>query len=226
MSNYLYNKLIKDRVPYNEQDVRRCIGIMRKLKHLEKYDKHKMLIYNSLSDIIIKGVNNFFGKIISHVKKENILHTKDDIVLECYCILDKCVEKFDLSLEDKQFFFYFNKSVSFGLIRIRDRKYKFSDNFNVRHEDVQSFQDELFSKDQDLLLLDKVFSTEEKKIIDSRLLGEDVEDFLERENMLNSDYFRILKDIKSKFLENFDIQRTRKQRISNGESSGKSIETS
>jgi hypothetical protein len=212
MSNLLYSELIKNRIPYDDKEVRKSITIIRKLKHLEKYDKYKMLIYNSLSDITIKGVNNFFGKIIAHVKKEDILHTKDDIVLECYCILDKCIENFDLTKEDKQFFFYYNKSVSFGLIRIKDRRYKFQDCSNVKFEDISSFKDELSSKDVDLMILDSVFSEQEKRLIKSRMDDEDIEEYLEREGILSSEYFKLLKEIKSKFLQNFDVKRTRKQK--------------
>jgi hypothetical protein len=160
-------------------------------------DKHREYIFKSMSGIIIKNVNNFFN-LIKGVDNSLIIHEKDDIVSECYLILNKCIEKFDISLKDSKFYFYYNKALSSGLYRIQERTY------HGRYENVCIT--ELNRKSNKVhtlqpsnpLLLDLSFSENEILLINSRVEQISMKDFCLNNNISKVEYNNMLSNIKDK----------------------------
>jgi hypothetical protein len=195
LSTTLYNSLQKAGVPYDEREVIKSIIVIRKSSNLKLLEKHKNYMYNALGTIIIKNVNNFFN-MVKELPKELVIHTKDDIVIECYIILTRCINKFDITRPD--FFFYYNKSLSHGLYRFKNKNYK-EKNFTVNYDDVSAYEQKTFTKqDFNPLLLNENFTDLELHLIDSKTNGTSVDTFIKQANITRVIYFNTLKSIKDK----------------------------
>lgn len=192
----LYTQLKNSSIRYDEDKVKNCLIVIRNSKNDKLVEKSKMLIYNSLSNIIVKNVNNFFN-LIKRVEAHRVLHERDDIVTECYVILNKCIKNFDVN-SGKNFFFYFNKALSLGLHRLAKKNYKDDIYFND-YDVVHKFETNTFSNVAlDPVMLDNVkFTLEHTEYIDSRLADEKINDFISRKGITRTAYYKIVNEVKS-----------------------------
>lgn len=190
--NSLYNSLSRKYIKYNDTLVRKSIKIIRSAPNTRIADRERAKILDMMSRVIVKGVNNFF-KLMSNVEQNDnvIIHTYDDIVAECYIILDKCVEKFDLENENK-FYFYFNKSVNQGLFRIQERCYR-TKNIDINEPKYRNFGSETIETP---ILLENILNDKQMLVINSKLENQDVHEFCKMMKMTSIEYNNILRQSK------------------------------
>lgn len=208
MSDYLYKDLQRKSIQYSEQGVRRSIVVIRISKNKRLLDKHKEFLLRSCSTIIVRNVNNFFN-LIQNVESGQKIHTQDDIVMECYIILNNCVEKFDLELESK-FYFYLNKSLAQGLHKIIEKNYdkKFGRDVYLDINVVCNYKQESFSvNDSNPLLLDKNFTKSEVLLMQSKIQEEQPESFCGKLGITRNEYYNLLKSIKNKLEMNYFVKK-------------------
>ena len=146
MSTTLFNSLMRSSTQYDEVKIKKSIIVLRRTHSLKVLEGRKNYIYQALAIIIVKNVNNFFN-LVKDIPKENVIHCKDDIVVECYIILNKCIEKFNLDNPDWAFHFYFNKALSHGLFRFKNKHYR-PGKFNVNYDDVSAYENRTFTKNE------------------------------------------------------------------------------
>jgi hypothetical protein len=199
MSTTLYNILARKDATYKEDLIRRSIILIRNSKNERTIDKHKMFIYDSVSSIIVKNTNNFFN-LVSEIEKHRLIHEKDDIVVECYIILDKCVEKFSLKNPDWKFYFYLNKSLAQGLFRLKTKTYDNKQIYStLDFAKIDNYDKNTFSTVNNYpLFLDKNFSDKEILLMQSKISEENIADFCKKIEIARSEYYRLVASIKKK----------------------------
>jgi len=197
-----YNCLVSDlkNYPYIKRSAHRCIILCKKSSNGKIVEDSKLELFRMLGRVVVKNVDNFFY-LTSKMNKE-IFHTQDDIVGESYLIFDNCLNKFDLKL-NKDFYWYFNKSLTRRILRIIERKYH--KHMNVDCVD-QSNESHMFVNSNNSTIdftdyyLDKLGLTdEEQKIVYSKLKKEKVSDFLDTNPDITwNKYFKCLGEVKNK----------------------------
>lgn len=188
----------RNKSKYSEQLIRRSIRVIRNSTTKRTIDRHKLYIIDVLSPIIVKNVNNFFN-LLKDVESHQILHEKDDIVAECYIILDNCIRKYSLGREDSKFYWYCNKSFSIGLFRLKDKIYKMKGYNSVDFSDVSLHNQKGFSHTMTHpLLLGKNFSDKEILLMQSKIEDEKIQDFCKKIDISRTEYYKILRNVKVK----------------------------
>lgn len=205
MSDKLYRELCQKTDKYSERKIRRSIIIIRHSSNNRLVRKQKQIIFDCVSKIVVKNINNFFN-LIKDVEKGHVIHEYDDIVSECFVIVDKCVEKFNLAEKRYKFYFYLNKSLGQGLYRLKERnygsktgKYAYVDALNSIEYNEDTFT---YIKNYPLFL-DKNFSNKEILLMQSKLQEEKINDFCKKTEMTKSEYYRVLKSVKNKIDKNY-----------------------
>lgn len=195
----LYSVLQKSKVAYNNRFIRKCLIICKYSTRESVRSRHKRYIYESVGSLTLKNVNNFFN-LIRGVEKHLVLHEKDDIISECYLILDKCIEKFDLTEKDKKFYFYYNKSLIFGLMRIKKKQYNNKLNYQcVDFCDIESFDKRTQNEMQNHpLFLRNNFTDKEILLIQSKLEEEKIDNFCKKLGITKKEYYDTFNSIKKK----------------------------
>ncbi len=205
MSDFLYRQLRSSSNKYSEKKIRRSIIIIRNSSNKRLIEKQKRIIFDCVGKMILKNVNNFFN-LIKDIENGHVIHERDDIVIECYLIVDKCIEKFDLLEKKYKFYFYVNKSLGQGLFRLKEKNYGFKTG-KYSHKSVE----ELVDRDEKTfcyiknypLFLEKNFTNKEILLMQSKLQEEKIEDFCKKIEITKSEYYRLLKRIKSKIDKNY-----------------------
>ncbi len=205
MSDLFYRKLCRTKAKYSERIIRRSIIIVRLSSNQRLVDKHKKIIFDCVAKMVIKNTNNFFN-LIKDIEKGHVIHEQDDIISECFIIVDKCIVKFNLADKRFKFYFYLNKSLSQGLYRLKEKnygaskqKYSFVDASEVVDYEPSTF---CFIKNYPLFL-DKNFTNKEILLMQSKLQEEKIDDFCSKTEITKSEYYRILKSVKKKIEKNY-----------------------
>jgi hypothetical protein len=204
-SNSLFNSLRNSKIRYDEDKVRSSLVVIRYAKSTRITSAHKKNILYSLSDIIVKNVNNFFN-LIRHADECRKLHEKDDIVGECYVILEKCIAKFDIA-RNKNFFWYYNKALSMGLFRLAKRVYKpdiFFKDFSLVYGHQGATPTSHIQQALDPLILKIKFTEEEQMYLQSKMDDERINEFLTRTGLPRAVYTRLGKQVKEKLQDYYD----------------------
>lgn len=197
-------EVFKSKKRYNETLIRRSILVIRNSTSHRTIERHKLFIIDALSPIIIKNVNNFFN-LLKDLESHQILHEKDDIVAECYIILDKCIQNYCIDPSDKRyrddskFYWYCNKSFSIGLFRLKGKVYQMKGYNSVDFSDINLHNREGFSHTMvHPLLLGKNFSDKEILLMQSKIEDEKIQDFCKKIDISRTEYYKVLKSIKAK----------------------------
>lgn len=196
----LYRSLLDSKVKYSEKMVRRSLIVIRHSSNERLVEKHKRFIFECSCKIIVRNTNNFFN-LIKNVECGQVIHEKDDIVNECFLIMNKCLSKFNLKEKKYKFYFYVNKSISQGLYRMKERNYGLSTGkySYINAGDVVEYEKKTFTHINNYpLFLEKNFSNKEILLMQSKLQEEKIEDFIIKAEITKSEYYRILKSVKSK----------------------------
>jgi len=195
-----FNNLKKKGIAFDSSEIKRLLIKCQRSSKESVVVNSKLKLFLLLSEVTIKQVNNFFFLVRNY---NAVFHTKDDIVNECYLILDHCVKGFNL-FSNNSFLWYYNKGLTWGMMRLVEKNYlKYSNVDNVK-QDWESFvfkQTEQNNYDFVNYYMDVCDLTkEEKQIVNSRLNKEKVDVFLDNNhNLSKGQYFQKLKTIKEKF---------------------------
>lgn len=202
MAKDFYSILTKcANVDYDRKQASRLILSIKHCSNENRISNLKLELFKKSSKLLIKAINNFF-KLTENFPKEKVIHENIDIAMECWFIFDRCVQ--NIKIEDhKKYSFYLNTSLNRGIYRIFEKHYK-------KHYDVVSSSDanEIsigFAKVNpavDLTEIDLInnFSEIEIEIINFKVSGDKLRDFLKKMNINNTDYNIHLEAIKVKML--------------------------
>jgi len=197
---YSYDALLKDKLPHDHKKILQHILVCRYCKNTEEVNKHRLLLLRRLSFIVTKQVENFY--FLARNYRKEVFHTKDELVSECFLILNKCTNKFDWQKNKTNFYFYYNKSLSREMYRMFERMYLKQDGFvrfEAKHENLlKDFQDNNGFIE---FYIDKVNLTDvEKRILESRMVMQKSRDFLKQnKDIPDSVFYEALQSIKLKF---------------------------
>lgn len=204
-NNTLYKFLNTCNIKYSEKNIRRSIIVIRITTNERLRNKHKDFIFQSVSKIIVRNVNNFFN-LIQDIEKGHVIHEKDDIVNECFVILQNCIDKFNLTNKSFKFYFYLNKACSQGLYRLKEKHYCNKSNKHQYNDvnDILNFDSSTFTSSSSYpLFLDKNFTKKEILLMQSKLDEEKIEDFCKKIEISKNEYYKILKNIRVKIQKNY-----------------------
>lgn len=193
----LENKLFKHDFHYRIKFANKCLAIIKYSKNEKRVVAFKNLMFRMMKDIVRKNIHNYLNLLSSIGLKDE--YERDELVSECYVIFDKCVKKYIIN-DKNNFYFYFNKSLSRNFYRKYQKEFqKKAEVTEITIENNRSFHSEL---DITELLLDNLdFSPLEKKVCESRLLGQKVSEFLNNNpDISNMQYSKALRKIKEKLI--------------------------
>jgi hypothetical protein len=200
----LYKFLKDNEIKYCEKSVRKSVAILKVVKNGRVAEKHKKILMLLCSKIIIKSVNGFFF-LIRGIEKGNVIHEQDDIVQECFLILNKCIEKFDLKNPDYRFYFYVNSAMQKGLYRLKEKEYSSISNKHiyVNISEVVEHDTMIVKGMNHPLFLGKNFTKKEILLMQSKLDDEHIDDFCEKIDINKAEYYKVLKTIGRKINKNY-----------------------
>lgn len=197
--SYIY--FARCKVIYSNKEVVKCLYIIKKSTNARAVDEAKVRLLQQLNQIITKNIDNFFNMIKKDEKEP--LHSKDDMVGECYIVLQNCINLFEIK-KGKYFFWYYNKALTRALLRIREKMY-------LKHYVVdkldEEYEENLFfvsmaNQEQDLVdyYLDNYgLDKQEKRIVKSLINGQKRGDFLQKNKDITwNKYYALLASIKKK----------------------------
>lgn len=182
---------------YNSKLASKSIILVKKSKDPQLIEESKLVLFKLLSNIVVKNVDNFFYLIRNY----NNFHSKDDLVSEAFIVFNKCLKSFDIK-RNKEFYFYYNKSLTRAFLRLAEKHYfkhrhcgRLND-FNQKNISVsENLNDNFIGFYLNIFNLDEI----EREILKSRMNKEKLKDFLERnKSMTSANYFKILSRIKIK----------------------------
>ena len=195
---------------YNSPLVEKYVKIIQTSKSPKRVRAFKNLVFMMMSDIVKKNIANY----INLLRNSDVeyLPERDELVADCYLIFDKCVYKFILG-RGYNFYFYYNKSLSRNFFRNYQKEIKHN-NCTTEITDVMTIVNPSFRSSEESgsvdLLMDQLGLNElEKRVCESRILGQKTSEFLKSNpDVTNSQYSGTLKVVKEKLntsKENKDI---------------------
>jgi hypothetical protein len=198
----LFGYLLKDsNKNYNLKLVSQCIIKLKYCKDEKTLQETKLLLFRRMSKLIVKAINNFFS-LVDSFPEEKILHSQNDIAIECYIIMNTCVKNLKIT-EVKKFYFYLNTSLNRGIYRIYERNYK-------KHFDVISNTDDnqnlMMNKKHhhhfDMTEIDlRSFSVLEISIIKFKVSGEKLKPFLKENKLTDLEFSELFNVVKQKLTQ-------------------------
>lgn len=160
---------------------------------------YKMYIFKMMHDIVKKNINNYINLLTNGTSCREI-PTHDEILADIYVMFDRCIDKFNVK-KGAKFYYYFNKSISRNLYREYQKIQKRTaadmdeDASQINHVKLQ-----YHSHNYDTgLLIDRLhFNDLERRILESRLRGQRISEFLkENPDVNNMQYTLSMRHIKS-----------------------------
>lgn len=198
----LSDSIFSTKFYYNPQLVEKYVDIV--ISSSEKGDskrcgKFKELIFRMMKDIVNKNIANYLN-LIRGVNADTPTH--DDLIADCYFVLDKCVGNFKTGA-GYDFYYYYNKSLARNFFREYQRITKSVNRISAVEitEVVNENTVTLANHETSIsLVLGLLNLTElERRICDSKLSGERVADFMERNaDITQSQYVAALNSLKNK----------------------------
>jgi hypothetical protein len=149
-----------------------------------------------MQNVVNKNIYNYIRLLNSTSISE--IPSKDELITECYIIMDRCILKFKIGNKNL-FYYYYNKSLSRNFYRkyqkiLKEKKVELTTELIVVHPKLRD-NSEIYTVE--LLMSSLRFDDIEKKICRSRLRGQRTSDFLKENNITNSKYMHSLAHIKN-----------------------------
>jgi hypothetical protein len=190
----------------SHRDVRKCVLKLRLSKDLSEIERQKTILelYILCAPIILKAINNFFY-LTRNFSKERVLHTREDIAIECFISLNTHVKNMKIK-EYKKFHFFLNSGLNRVTYRIYERQY-------LKHSQViDNSEDNEFvvgnsakynqSFDLTELDLEKLDLTDmERKILVMKVEGVKFQEFLKENKIQHFVYKESLETLQNKLLK-------------------------
>ena len=170
-------------------------------------DKCKEELFVAMSKIVLKGINNFFSLLRKNEYPEGrIIHTEEDIMNECWIVLDNCIANLKID-KIKYFSFYYNSALNRYMFRYFKKNYmKSSSTIENTDENEKYILNNLPSKTHtDTLSIDLSKFTElELEVINFKHSGGKLKEFLAandaRKAIASQDYYAALESVKRKLI--------------------------
>lgn len=196
--NYSTIRELSDTNSYNSKIVKKCIIIIQKSSDEHLKCESKTILLRVLSSVVQKNIENFFYLLRSY---ENIIHTRDDMVSESYMVMESCLKSYDPKM-GKQFYLYFNKSLTRAFVRIIE-KYYFKHRMSSRMTKKDEYSPINFTSPApdfvEYYFKSFRLSDDEINIAKSKLSKQKIDDFLlENPGMSVNRYFNGLNRIRDK----------------------------
>lgn len=183
---------------YKVKFVNKCIAIIRFSKDERRIKAYKNLVFRMMKDIVKKNISNYLN-LLQGINMKDDMPERDELIADCYLIFDKCLDKYIIN-KKYNFYFYFNKSLSRNFFRYYQKELQCSSNVEVT-EALMTVNSKFHYSNQfttqGFLLYNLGLSELEKKICESRMLGQKTSEFLEENlDVSNNQYSKSLKRIK------------------------------
>lgn len=210
MKNNMYLLIDKNsNYNLNQKLVRKCVILLRKKRNLSERERQELMLklFIACSNIIMKAINNFFH-LTKNYDKLKVIHTKEDITIECYFGLHRCV--LNMKMKDfKKFHFYLNSALNKIVYRIYERNYKkhnqIVDNSEQNELWVQTAAKYLHHIDfTDLDVVNMDLNEIEYGIMVMKVEGQRFQEFLKSNKISHNQYTENLETLKQKILKIYD----------------------
>jgi hypothetical protein len=192
-----YYSLSKIERGFDKRKTNCYLMICRKCKNAKIVEQYKLSLFRSMGVIIIKNINNFFYFIRNFDKP--CIYTKEDLINECYIIFERCIQSSFNTKSGKDFFWYFNTSLTRGLKRIMDESYL----RNLKIENHKNFLNLKITEESRADFLgyySKILNLTEKeeKVFLSKIEQIKIKDFIKDNSINENEYYRLFNSIKEK----------------------------
>lgn len=193
MLNYSYLK--KHDCKYDSKVVEQFVVLIKTTKSESAKTKLKRILFIKVGRVIIKNIENFFY-LIKDSDRE-CLHTKDDLISECYMSMELCLKRYNPDF--KAFQWFLNKALSRMLFRLADKEYNknskifaLPEGFDVRDDQKESDFSTFYMKQLKMTFL-------ERRLVRSKMKGEKVDEFRKNNgNLTTIRYYELLNSVKTK----------------------------
>lgn len=197
-----YSSVVENLQRYVAKKSKYYLIICKNSKKQKLIDEHRILLFYMVGKIVIKQISYFQSLINKYNKKS--FHTKDDLVVECFLVFDRCVKNFIYeNYEKTNFYLFYNKALSREMFRLFEKNYLKHDSVDNNLDDYINYHPISQSCNEDFVdfYLDNAkLTTFERKIVLSRLKMEKKDDFIKRyKKKKSSDYYNAIQEIKRKF---------------------------
>lgn len=205
---YSYNFLIENYQSYDKKAVKKLVIISGRCKDRKITRDSKKELFLMLTAVTIKNIENFF-KYCKSKGYRDLIHERDDLVSESYMVMDKCIEKFNIS-NKTIFYWYYNRALTNRMLRIIENTYYKSRSIGRVPEGSEYFVETLQLVEIDIdfseLMLENFNITHnERRIIETKLNKGSIRDLISEElQITQNEYYKIVSRLKKKFKYEYD----------------------
>lgn len=172
---------------------------IKKRMNEDKITKMKFELFNLMSKVVVKNINNYLNLAFNSPVTEKCL-SRDEMQGEAWIILENCIDKFKVN-NGFCFYFYYNKALGRNFYRMffntcQDlEKFK---KYSVQKKNTTSHSHFNSSFSMDILIDSLDLSEMEHKVLQSKLRKEKKSIFLAKHPEISSGrYYGALKNIKA-----------------------------
>ena len=199
----LEKRIFKKDFIYKQKFINTCIMRIKYGRRSERTIRgYKMYIFKMMHDIVKKNICNYINLLTNGTSLKNI-QNHDDVLTDVYIMFDKCLEKYKVGKKNK-FYFYFNKALGRNFYREYQRIQKQTSTELKKDNDMPP-PDQRYNSDNygvGLLMHNLGFNDVERRIVESRMRGQKITEFLEENpDITNSQYSVALRKMKSVILD-------------------------
>ena len=187
---------------YRQKFINTCIMRIKYGHRSERTIRgYKMYIFKMMHDIIKKNICNYINLLMNGTNLTEI-PKHDDVLTDVYIMFDKCLDKYKVS-KGRKFYYYFNKSLSRNFYReyqrIQKRTYSEAENVEETIHPNLRYNEDNYTIG---VLMDNLgFTDTEKRIVESRLKGQYITEFLkENADVTQIQYANAMKRMKDLIL--------------------------
>jgi len=187
---------------YRQKFINTCIMRIKYGHRSERTIRgYKMYIFKMMHDIIKKNICNYINLLMNGTNLTEI-PKHDDVLTDVYIMFDKCLDKYKVS-KGRKFYYYFNKSLSRNFYReyqrIQKRTYSETENVEEAVHPNLRYNEDNYTVG---VLMDNLgFTDTEKRIVESRLKGQYITEFLkENTDVTQIQYANAMKRMKDLIL--------------------------
>ena len=187
---------------YRQKFINTCIMRIKYGHRSERTIRgYKMYIFKMMHDIIKKNICNYINLLMNGTNLTEI-PKHDDVLTDVYIMFDKCLDKYKVS-KGRKFYYYFNKSLSRNFYReyqrIQKRTYSEAENVEETIHPNLRYNEDNYTVG---VLMDNLgFTDTEKRIVESRLKGQYITEFLkENADVTQIQYANAMKRMKDLIL--------------------------
>lgn len=178
-------------------------------KRQASINKHRFELFNLMSKIVVKNINNYLKLSINSSAKDECF-TAEEMQNESFIVMIRCIEKFDIS-GGYCFYFYLNKALSRSFYKMSFQSVRNKKNFEKVASNIIANKPRFKQEESsmDLLIHQMRLDDFEETVLKSKLLGQSKQDFLEANAAFSSGKYQKcnlkIKTVIQKLIENGDI---------------------